>query len=108
MLRSFAYAADAAAREVGQRYVEAAPRAAVTAGAWLRLASDAFMSSYEATAAGSPVWTDDAATRQRLLSLHLLAKALYEINYEAGNRPDWIETPIRGVLSILQAEGDGA
>jgi maltose alpha-D-glucosyltransferase / alpha-amylase len=37
------------------------------------------------------------------LRLHLLAKALYEIDYEANNRPDWIETPIRGVLSILGA-----
>ena len=52
---------------------------------------------------GSPARVEDGATRERLLRLHLLAKALYEIDYEANNRPDWIETPIRGVLSILGA-----
>jgi maltose alpha-D-glucosyltransferase/alpha-amylase len=43
-----------------------------------------------------------------LLRLHLLGKALYEINYEADNRPDWIGTPVRGVLAILDAEGSDA
>jgi maltose alpha-D-glucosyltransferase/alpha-amylase len=38
------------------------------------------------------------------MRLHLLGKALYEVNYEANNRPDWIETPVRGVLSILEQE----
>jgi maltose alpha-D-glucosyltransferase/alpha-amylase len=55
--------------------------------------------------ADSPIWIADAATRSRLLRLHLIAKALYEINYEASNRPDWIEIPVRGVLSILDDEG---
>jgi hypothetical protein len=44
--------------------------------------------------------------RRRLLRYHLLWKALYEINYEAANRPDRIETPIRGVLAILDEEDD--
>ena len=33
--------------------------------------------------------------------LHTLSKALYEIDYEAGNRPDWIDIPIEGVLTLL-------
>jgi maltose alpha-D-glucosyltransferase/alpha-amylase len=53
---------------------------------------------------GSPVWVPDDAARARLMRLHLLGKALYEVNYEANNRPDWIETPVRGVLSILEQE----
>jgi maltose alpha-D-glucosyltransferase/alpha-amylase len=52
------------------------------------------------------VWIDDEATRKSLMRLHLLGKALYEINYEADNRPDWIETPVRGVLAILDEEDD--
>jgi maltose alpha-D-glucosyltransferase/alpha-amylase len=35
------------------------------------------------------------------MKLHLLAKAFYEIAYEADNRPDWIGTPVRGVLATL-------
>jgi maltose alpha-D-glucosyltransferase/alpha-amylase len=104
MLRSFAYAAETAAREVGGRFVEAAPRAAAAAVGWRQLTEAAFLASYEDTARGSPVWLDDEAARSRLLRLHLLAKAFYEIDYEANNRPDWIETPVRGVLSILGQE----
>jgi maltose alpha-D-glucosyltransferase/alpha-amylase len=43
--------------------------------------------------------------RRALLLLHLIDKALYEINYEADYRPDWIETPVRGVLAILDESG---
>ena len=35
----------------------------------------------------------------------LLTKALYEVDYEANNRPDWIEIPARGVLTILDTDG---
>jgi maltose alpha-D-glucosyltransferase/alpha-amylase len=108
ILRSIAYAADTAARDVGSRMVEAAPRVAAAAAVWQRMASDAFLEAYQGGAAGSPIWVEDATTRSRLLRLHLLGKALYEINYEADNRPDWIETPVRGLLSILNRQGEGA
>jgi maltose alpha-D-glucosyltransferase / alpha-amylase len=104
MLRSFAYAAETAARDMTSRFAESAPRAVAAADSWRRLAEGAFLRAYEEAARGSPVWLEDEPTRQRLLRLHLLAKALYEIDYEANNRPDWIETPVRGVLSILSQE----
>ncbi|HJW78274.1 MAG TPA: alpha-amylase, partial [Beijerinckiaceae bacterium] len=103
MLRSFAYASDTVAREMAQRFGEAAPRVAVATASWQRAVETAFLDAYEEAAKGSPARVEDGATRERLLRLHLLAKALYEIDYEANNRPDWIETPIRGVLSILSA-----
>jgi maltose alpha-D-glucosyltransferase/alpha-amylase len=53
------------------------------------------------TVKGSPIWIEDAATQRRLIVLFTLSKALYEIDYEAGNRPDWIDIPIEGVLGIL-------
>ena len=108
MLRSFAYAAETAARDVAKRFPEAGGRAHAAAAAWRELATGLFMEAYEAAAAQSPVWIADEAGRARLLRLHLLAKALYEVNYEAANRPDWIEIPVRGVLSILDEEGASA
>jgi maltose alpha-D-glucosyltransferase/alpha-amylase len=36
------------------------------------------------------------------LRLHLFGKAFYEINYEADNRPDWIDIPVQGVISLLE------
>jgi maltose alpha-D-glucosyltransferase/alpha-amylase len=101
MLRSFAYAAETGVREVANRFAEKEALATAATARWRMLAEAAFLSAYEEAAHGSPAWVEDAATRARLLRLHLLSKALYEIDYEANNRPEWIETPIRGVLSIL-------
>jgi maltose alpha-D-glucosyltransferase/alpha-amylase len=36
-----------------------------------------------------------------LLELFLLQKTLYEISYEAANRPSWITVPVRGLLDLL-------
>jgi maltose alpha-D-glucosyltransferase/alpha-amylase len=36
-----------------------------------------------------------------LLSVLLLEKALYEVNYEMNNRPEWLRIPLRGVLAEL-------
>jgi maltose alpha-D-glucosyltransferase / alpha-amylase len=102
MLRSFAYAADTVIRDLAGRFGrESAARASALATGWQRLAERSFLAAYAEAAAGSPAWVENDATRARLLRLHLLAKALYEVDYEASNRPDWIETPMRGVLSIL-------
>jgi maltose alpha-D-glucosyltransferase/alpha-amylase len=110
MLRSFDYAAATAAKDTAQRFSEAElQRITDAAMGWRALTSAAFLRAYEEAVRGSPVWIGDAAARRDLLRLHLLAKALYEINYEANNRPDWIETPVRGVLAILdEAAGEGA
>jgi maltose alpha-D-glucosyltransferase/alpha-amylase len=110
MLRSFDYAAATAARDTAQRFSETElERIHQAARGWRELTATSFLKAYEGTVRGSAVWIDDAAARGDLLRLHLLAKALYEVNYEANNRPDWIETPVRGVLAILdEASGEGA
>ena len=37
---------------------------------------------------------------QGLIELFELEKALYELRYEAGNRPAWINVPLQGVLAL--------
>jgi maltose alpha-D-glucosyltransferase/alpha-amylase len=107
MLRSFAYAAETAGRDVAARFPEASPRILAAAESWRRRATDGFLDAYAEAARGSPVWVEDAGARSGLLRLHLLAKALYEVNYEASNRPDWIDIPVQGVLSILDQSERG-
>jgi maltose alpha-D-glucosyltransferase/alpha-amylase len=34
------------------------------------------------------------------LDAHLLDKALYELGYELGSRPDWVGIPVAGILAI--------
>jgi maltose alpha-D-glucosyltransferase/alpha-amylase len=32
--------------------------------------------------------------------LFVLDKALYELNYELDNRPDWVRIPLRGIFDL--------
>ncbi len=41
-------------------------------------------------------------SRNSVLDAFLLHKALYEVAYELNNRPDWVQIPLRGILSIVQ------
>ncbi|TNC10983.1 maltose alpha-D-glucosyltransferase [Methylobacterium terricola] len=107
ILRSFAYGGETVTREVSSRFAEASERARTAVAAWRAMVSGAFLEAYAATVQGSRAAVTDDATQERLLRLCLLQKALYEIDYEANNRPDWIEIPARGVLAIL-ADQKGA
>jgi maltose alpha-D-glucosyltransferase/alpha-amylase len=31
----------------------------------------------------------------------MLGKALYEVSYEANNRPDWLPIPVAGVVELV-------
>ncbi len=34
---------------------------------------------------------------------YLMNKAVYELNYELNNRPEWVGIPLRGILKILES-----
>lgn len=85
MLRSFDYAAA-----VGE----------ATSPAWATDARAAFLAGY---AAAYPT-AEDALT-QTLRDALELDKALYEVVYEAGNRPDWLGIPL-GAVDRLLAHGE--
>jgi maltose alpha-D-glucosyltransferase/alpha-amylase len=100
MLRSYAYAAATASR-ADERLGPASRRASDIARVWQGLVSEAFRTAYEEGTRGTPIFVEDEGTRRALLDLHLLRKALYEIEYEASHRPDWIDIPVAGVLDII-------
>ncbi|MDO8108252.1 phosphotransferase [Isoptericola sp. b441] len=89
MLRSFDYAA-------GQVRVESPDRGAA-ADAWAGRARDAFCRGYAAGSGHDP--REDA----ELLAALELDKALYEVVYEAGNRPAWIDVPLSAVERLVGA-----
>ncbi|MBV9044183.1 MAG: hypothetical protein JO294_03590, partial [Alphaproteobacteria bacterium] len=39
---------------------------------------------------------------RRVLAVFALEKAAYEIAYEANNRPDWIDVPLRGFAELAE------
>lgn len=59
-----------------------------------------FLGSYAAAAAGGCFWPDDPTEAAALLAIHCLDKAIYELAYEANNRPDWIGVPLAALLAL--------
>ncbi|MGH6845432.1 MAG: alpha-amylase, partial [Methylocella sp.] len=63
--------------------------------------SQVFIRAYMEAARDSPIWIEDEGTRRRLLVLYLLVEILHDIASEAENRPEWIDTSIDSINTIL-------
>jgi maltose alpha-D-glucosyltransferase/alpha-amylase len=98
MMRSFAYVQQSALRSVGQNNAEA-ERLAPLARAWELEVSAAFLSAYD-TAARDAALYESLQVGQGMLGLFEIEKALYELRYELGNRPNWIGIPLQGILDL--------
>jgi len=96
MLRSFDYAAFAAIDRV-RALGAVRPEVEAIAWRWRDVSSARFLAAYaDARGVDAGAIADDP-----LLKLFILQKALYEIGYESANRPTWLATPVRGVLSLI-------
>jgi maltose alpha-D-glucosyltransferase/alpha-amylase len=98
MLRSFSYAAHAAALRRNPGTADAGGLEVLDA--WERDATHHFLSGYRKAAAGLACVPADDDSFHALLDLFLVEKALYELRYEIANRPDWVEIPLRGLLEL--------
>jgi maltose alpha-D-glucosyltransferase / alpha-amylase len=101
MLRSFQYAMYAAQKRC-------AAQSADDCAAWLPLLERweaetraTFTSVYDEVARACGLYKSLEEVRP-LLDLFEIDKALYEIRYELGNRPDWASIPIRSLLSYTR------
>jgi maltokinase len=92
MLRSFAYAASAAA----------VLRGVTVPDDWEERARWRFLDSYLATVDPTLLPAGDAAI-ERLLAVFELEKAVYELRYELDNRPDWVGIPVAGIERLMNA-----
>jgi len=68
---------------------------------WSQLTSAAFLRSYMNTI-GNAEFVSDADSRAFLLEMFLLEKAVYEVQYELNNRPDWVVIPLQGIRHIVE------
>jgi maltokinase len=93
MLRSFAYATSAT--EI-MRGTSAPPEFEARARA-------TFLEHYFSTIDPALLPAGDAAI-WNLLSIFELEKAIYELQYELDNRPDWLPIPVAGIARLLEAE----
>ena len=97
MLRSFDYAALTALKsgEFHKQH-QHLEQSALAANGWVFWVSAAFLRSYLDTSRSDGFLPASKEELKSLLDLYLLQKAIYELNYELNNRPEWINVPMRG------------
>jgi maltose alpha-D-glucosyltransferase/alpha-amylase len=101
MLRSFSYAGWAAimARAAERPRVREALIPWIEE--WERRTAQAFLQGYKDAIGDCASYPTDASTATRLITAFAIEKALYEIAYEASNRPAWLGIPIKGLLELI-------
>ena len=68
---------------------------------WFGWVAAEFLRAYLETAGSASFLPPERAQRELLLDIFLLDKAVYELNYEINNRPDWLRIPLCGILDLL-------
>jgi maltokinase len=93
MMRSFAYVTSA----VEILHGRSAPED------FEEQARERFLTQYFAEVDPTLLPAGDAAV-VNLLSIYELEKAIYELQYELDNRPDWVSIPVAGIRRLLESE----
>ena len=101
MVRSFSYAAYAALFSRTSGRADEFERLEPWTRVWARWAGASLLKGYLIAAGQASFLPADPVQRASLLDLLLLDKALYELNYELSNRPEWVRIPLRGLADLL-------
>jgi maltokinase len=99
MLRSFDYAAKSVERDLPHD-PESAPQLRYRSEEWVARNTEAFLAGY-AEQRGAP-WS---AEEHRLIAAYVADKAVYEVVYEARNRPGWIDIPLAALERLRRDMG---
>ncbi|HXW08425.1 MAG TPA: maltose alpha-D-glucosyltransferase [Vicinamibacterales bacterium] len=102
MLRSLSYAAHAALFAHASGRPADRPRLDQWARIWQSWSTAAFLRAYLETAESALFVPSEPTQRDELLRFFVLDKALYELNYELNNRPEWAHIPLWGILDLMQ------
>jgi len=100
MLRSFSYARGST--QLRERTEPAIDRLGPALHTWEGATRRAFVQAYAAAMQGSGIY-ESFDDMRGLLQLAEMEKVLYELRYEAANRPDWIHIPVQGLQALLEA-----
>lgn len=105
LIRSIDYAAASAMAALGDMPADERRTLADKLGALRDGLTVALWDGYREGLTDQRLWPADEQGQQALLAFFELEKALYEIEYEIENRPDWLHIPVGGVIRILQRAG---
>lgn len=107
MIRSFQYAASSIRMEQvarGGMREEDRVRIDPWLRAWELWVCAAFLKGYRQAAADGDFLPESDEEFQVLLDTFMLEKAVYELDYELNNRPDWAGIPLAGILQVIGRE----
>ena len=99
MLRSFAYARHAALQRVTPLTSDDSSKWDALLEVWEHSVRDTFLGVYDKIARSCHLY-ESFEEVQPLMNLFEIDKALYELRYELGNRPDWTLIPMRALLAM--------
>ncbi|MFZ1412953.1 MAG: maltose alpha-D-glucosyltransferase, partial [Defluviicoccus sp.] len=103
MVRSFDYAGNAAVnkRRSPATGGEGAALERATIARWRTTTTERFLGAYRVAVAGCRSVPQDDDSFAAAVDAFVLEKALYEICYEAANRPEWLGIPLAGISRLL-------
>jgi len=99
MLRSFAYARHAALQRCTPQTSDDWAKWDALLQEWELAARDTFVKMYDEVARACHLY-ESFAEVQPLMVLFEIEKALYELRYELGNRPDWAPIPLHALTAF--------
>lgn len=102
MIRSYHYAAYSGLILNDQYSKEDINTLSPWAEQWYHYMSGFYMKAYLDTVKGKDFIPEDKEDLAMLMETFLLEKAVYELNYELNNRPDWVMIPLRGIKAIMK------
>ena len=99
MFRSFTYARHAALQRCSITSSEDCARWDPLVSQWEQETRAVFIRVYDDIARAAGLYSS-LEQMQPLLTLFEIEKALYELRYELGNRPDWASIPMRSLIAF--------
>ena len=103
MMRSFHYAAFNVLIQDRSIRSEDAEKLEPWAELWSFYTGQHFYDVYAAAVAGNGLIPKDITEQHLLLRSYLMDKAIYELNYELNNRPQWVGIALKGLQRLLES-----
>jgi len=104
MLRSFNYAACMTLKKCTRDRPQDREHFCPLIRAWESETGEQFLAGYRSGIGGDSSLIGNQKEFHRMLHFFLIEKMIYEIEYEIGHRPDWIDIPLAGMLEFLQKD----
>jgi maltose alpha-D-glucosyltransferase / alpha-amylase len=104
MIRSFSYAAYGSLFLDNQIRKEDFGKLMPLVDQWQHYMSQFFIKAYLETVGDASFVPKNKEDLEILLTTFLMEKAVYEVDYEVNNRPEWVIIPLRGIKTLLKKD----